>query len=92
MNVSPLSQDSEVIASCVDMPFCCRCVKILLQFGIRNLRRKQGSQSTYNIILGRVRVTFLPWKIHTTYNECGFVALVMQHAKCMGRIIMSPLT
>jgi hypothetical protein len=42
----------------------------------------------YNVTLGRVRVTMLPWKISITYSECVSVALVIQHAMRMGRIIL----
>jgi len=56
-NISPISQDIEVIAWCGDALFGCCSVKTLLQIVIRKLRRRQDRKSTYNIILRRVRVT-----------------------------------
>jgi hypothetical protein len=44
----------------------------------------------YNVTLRRVRVTIVTVeKICFTYYECVSVALVIQHAKRMGRIILS---
>ena len=47
-------------------------------------------QRTIHAILWHVRVTiFCPWKSSITYCECVSVALVIQYAKRMGRIILS---
>ena len=92
LNSSPVSQESEFTAWCSDSLSGWSSVKLLPQIGRRNLRRTQDRQWTYNVILRRVHVTFLPRKIRITNTECGFVALVIQHAKRMGSMIMSPLT
>ena len=46
----------------------------------------------YNVTLRRVRITRCCGKvINTTYSECTSIALVIQHAMCMRRIILPSL-
>ena len=52
---------------------------------------KQDRQYKYNIILRRVHVTIVGHvkEISIKYSGCVSVALVVQHARCMHRIILS---
>ena len=52
---------------------------------------KKARQCTYNITLKLVRTTGCCSEraINVTYSECVFVALIIQHAKRMRRIILS---
>jgi len=79
---------------------CCQCVAhgagtglcVLLSTNralfLRN--RTQGSQCTYNVTLRRVRANHCcsGKAMSITYSECGSVALGLQHAKHMRRIIL----
>ena len=53
----------------------------------------QHRPRTCNVTFKSVRVTIIVVEKHLriTYSECVSVALVIQHAKCMRRIILSPV-
>ena len=53
--------------------------------------KQQDRQYTYNIILRRVHITIVGHvkEISIKYSGCVSVALVVQHARCMHRIILS---
>jgi uncharacterized protein YgbK (DUF1537 family) len=54
-----------------------------------HLRLKQERQCTYNVTLRRVRVTIVALKkISITYSQCVSVALFIQHAMRVRRIIL----
>jgi hypothetical protein len=52
---------------------------------------KKDRQCTCNITLRRIGITSVAVQkqLNITYSECAFVVLVIQHAKCMRRIILS---
>ena len=53
------------------------------------IKIQQERRRTYNVKKWHVPRPLLPWKpISNTYFECGFVALVIQHAMSMRRLIM----
>ena len=61
-------------------------IKILIE--TRNkIHFKQDKQCTCNIILRRVRVTIVA--VEQQYTKCVFVALHIQHAMRMRRVILS---
>jgi hypothetical protein len=55
------------------------------------MKKKQDRQCTYNVTLKRVRVTIVVVEMQKSIpsSECVSVALVIQHAKRMRRIILS---
>jgi hypothetical protein len=55
---------------------------------------EQDSHCTHNVTLRRVRVTLVGYgkAISITYFECVSVAVVIQHAKRVRRIILSHVT
>jgi hypothetical protein len=52
---------------------------------------QQDKKFTYNVTPRRVRVTIVAVIIAVTNSECVSVALVIQHAERMRRIIVSPV-
>jgi hypothetical protein len=52
------------------------------------MQGKQDRHCAYNRILRRVRVSIVVME-SITYSECVYVALVIQHAKRMRRVILS---
>jgi hypothetical protein len=68
-------------------------IKSLRNFESRNDKvnnNEQDRQYTYKLNTDeRSRNNCLPWKSNTCYIFCVSVTLVIQHAKCMHRIILS---
>ena len=55
-----------------------------------NAPEKIGYVCMYDLLLSRFRITIISVAISITYSDCVFVALVIQHAKRIRRIILSP--